>query len=127
MRFIFICMLVMFAFIGLGQAAMSGGAPHIAIGLWCFAMLAIGLLFYRLRLRSRLWYGGFELLIALAASYFVLLNLYQHAAGLAVQTLIGRIIILFAAVYVMVRALDNVGQALRPHWRVTEKWQRLFR
>jgi len=55
MKFIFICMLVMFALIALGQTAMSDGAPHLAIALWSFVLLAIGFSFYRLRLRNRIW------------------------------------------------------------------------
>jgi hypothetical protein len=74
MKFILICTLVMLAW--LGQVAISNGAPHLAIALWTLALLTVGILLYRLRLRVRLWYGGLELVVSLAASYFVLFNLY---------------------------------------------------
>lgn len=88
--------------------------------------MTVGILFYLLRIRNRLWYGGFELLVALAASYLVLLNLYQNTAMLSVELILSRMIILFAAVYVMVRALSSVGEALPPAWRLTQIWKRLF-
>jgi hypothetical protein len=127
MKVIAISALVMFAFIGLGQAAMHAEVPHLAMVLWCFALLAVGFLFYRLRMRSQLWYGGFELLFALGGSYFVLLNLYENAAVLTAVMILNRMILLFAAVYVMVGALTNIGEALLPAWRFTKTWDRLFR
>jgi hypothetical protein len=127
MKFVLICMLVMFALIGLGQVAVSNGAPHLAIALWSLALSTIGVSLYRLRLRSRSWYGALELVVSLVASYFVLLNLYQHATGLTAQIILSRMLILFGTVYVMVRALDNIGQGLLPSWRFAKVWDRLFR
>jgi hypothetical protein len=121
-----ICAFVMLAFIVLGQAAMYEKAPHLAIASWSLALLATGVSLYRLRLRNRLWYGSFELLVALAASYFVSLNLYQNAALLTEELILGRMLILFGAVYVMVGALNNIGEALPPAWRLTKIWKRLF-
>jgi hypothetical protein len=126
MKIILICAFVMLAFIVLGQIAMFANAPHVAVALWSLALLAIGVLLYRLRSRNRLWYGGLEFLVALAASYFVLLNLYQNAALITVELILGRMVILLAAVYVMVRALDNIGGALPQTWRLTKIWKRLF-
>jgi len=126
MKVILICALVMLSLIALGQCAMYEQAPHLGIVLWSFALLAIGFSLYRLRLRSRLWYGCFELLITFVASYFVLLNLYEQATSLAAETILGRIIILFAAVYVMIGALSDVGEALLPAWRFTKIWNHLF-
>jgi hypothetical protein len=127
MQVVVICALVMLAFIGFGQAAMYAHSPYLAIALWSLALLAIGFLFYRLRMRSRLWYGGFELLFALVGSYFVLLNLYENAAVLTVEIILSRMVLMFAAVYVMVGALTNIGEALLPAWRFTKTWNRLFR
>jgi len=126
MKIIITCAFVMLLLITLGQAAMYANAPHLAIALWSLALLAIGVALYRLRLRNRLWYGGFELVVALAASYFVLLNLYQHVAPFAAELIVTRMVILFGAVYVMVRALDNIGGALPPAWRLTKIWNRLL-
>ena len=126
MKVVIICAVVMLAFIGLGQTAMYADSPHLAIVLWSFALLAIGFSFYRLRTRGRLWYGGFELLFALTGSYFVLQNLYQNAAALTAELIFSRMILLFAAVYVMVGALSNIGEALSPAWRFTKIWKRLF-
>jgi hypothetical protein len=126
MKVVIICALLMLAFIGLGQAAVYNAATHLAIVLWSFAVLALGVSFYRLRMRNRLWYGGFELLVALVASYFILLNLYQHALALTAEIVVSRMIILFAAVYVIARALTNIGEALPSAGRFTKIWNRLF-
>jgi hypothetical protein len=126
MKVVIICALLMLAFIGLGQAAVYKAAPHLAIASWSLALLTLGVLFYRLRIRNRLWYGGFELIVALAASYFILLNLYQHAPGLTAEIVVSRMIILFAAVYVIVRALTNIGETLPSAGRFTKIWNRLF-
>ena len=126
MKVVIVCALAMLAFIGLGQAAVYKAAPHLAIALWSLALLALGVLFYRLRMRNRLWYGSFELLVALVASYFILLNLYQHAPRLTAEILVSRMIILSAAVYVIVRALTNIGEALPSAGRFTKIWSRLF-
>jgi hypothetical protein len=127
MKSIAVCALVMLAFISLGQVAMHADAPHLAIVLWSFALFAVGFLFYRLRIRSHLWYGGFEMLFALSGSYFVLLNLYQNVATLTAEIILSRMVLLFAAVYVMVSALTNIGESLLPTWRFTKIWKRLFR
>jgi hypothetical protein len=116
----------MLAFLALGQCAMYEQAPDLAIVLWGVALLAIGVLLYRLRLRNRLWYGGFELLVTFVASYFVLLNLYEQATSLTMEIIVSRIIILFAAVYVMIGALDNIGEALPPTGRFTKMCNNLF-
>lgn len=116
----------MITLIVFGQAAMNWGAPHLAIILWCLSLVAIGLLFYRVRIRSRLCYGIFELLVAMIASYFVLLNLYSHAEAFTFELIASRMMILFAAVYVIVRALDNIGQDLSRNWRFTKAWKALF-
>jgi hypothetical protein len=126
MKVILIGAFVMLGLIALGQIAMYAGAPHLAIAFWSLALLAIGVLLYRLRLRNRLWYGGLELLVALTALYFVLLNLYQHEAPLTWELIVSRMVILFAAIYVTVRALDNIGAALPPAWRFAKIWKRLF-
>jgi hypothetical protein len=66
------------------------------------------------------------MLFALAGSYFVFLNLYQNATVLTAEIILSRMILLFAAVYVMVSALTNIGEALLPAWRFTKTWNRLF-
>jgi hypothetical protein len=126
MKVVVICALAMLVFIGQGQAAMYADSPHLAIVLWSFALLAIGFSFYRLRMRSRLWYGGFELLFAIVGSYFVFLNLYQNAGALTAEIVFSRMAVLFAAVYVMISALGNIGDGLHPTWRFTKIWNRLF-
>jgi hypothetical protein len=52
------------------------------------------------------------------------LNLYQNAVMLSAPIIVSRMIVLFAAVYVTVRALDNIGSVLLPAWPVTKIWNR---
>jgi hypothetical protein len=71
-----------------------------------------------MRHRSRLWYGGLELLIALAAFYFVLLGMVEVAKPMTIELVVGRMLIFFVAIYFMVRALEitSVRARVARHW-----------
>jgi hypothetical protein len=43
---------------------------------------------------------------------------------MTIELVTGRMLTLFAAIYFMVRALDNIGQGLGPTY--TERWKRFF-
>jgi hypothetical protein len=126
MKVVVICAAVMAAFIGLGWVAKQEEAPTLAIVLWIFALLAIAVSFYRLRMHNRLWYAGFELFFSLVGSYFVFQNLYQKLPTLTLEIAVSRMVLMFATVYVMISALSNIGEGLHSSWRFTKLWHRLF-
>jgi hypothetical protein len=55
------------------------GWRHIALIIWSLAMLPIAFSFYRMCQRNRIWYGAFELTIALGFFYFLLVGMIDAA------------------------------------------------
>jgi|SRR5579862_5191113 len=103
--------ILMFA-IGVGELLYLAGWRHAALTAWALSMLPIAFSLYRMRHRSRLWYGALELLISLTAFYFVLLGIIEVAKPMTMELVVGRMLIFFVAIYFMVRALDNIRQGL---------------
>jgi hypothetical protein len=111
--------MMMFA-IGVGELLYLSGWRHAALAAWTLSMLPIALSLYRMRHRSRLWYGSLELLIALTAFYFVLLGIIEVAKPMTMELVVGRVLIFFVAIYFMVRALDNIREGLGS--RLAGRW-----
>ena len=117
--------IAMFALLGIGEWMVAAGAERVGLASWTAAMLCIAIIFYRMRQRNRLWYGGFELTVSLVAFYFGLTTFYESEAPATVQLILGRMLLMFAAIYVMVRALDNIGSGLeKTRW--ASRWNRIF-
>jgi hypothetical protein len=76
---------------------------------------------YRLRERHRVWYGCLESLVALAGVVYLLKGLAENLHDMADAPLVARMAVIFAAVYVMVRALDNIGSELKDS-KVAGRW-----
>jgi hypothetical protein len=67
-------------------------------------------------------YGLLELVVGVVGAYFVLRSMSGDANGLTDSVLYLRMTLMFASVYVIVRAFDNIGVGLKgtrfePHWK----------
>jgi hypothetical protein len=96
-----------------------------------FLTIAAAIFFYWLRLKYRLAYGCFEILVALGLIYVAIFPAETHALliqGPSPEDLaasrVTEAVTLFGAVYVFVRGLDNINTALPSStWR--SRWDRL--
>ena len=113
MKIIWLCVGAMFVLLAACKVAFVLGMPHAALIIGTLAMLPIAVTFYRMRLRNRLWYGGFELAVALGFFYFLVANFYENEKPFALDLVTGRMLTTFAAIYFMVRALENIGVGLQ--------------
>jgi hypothetical protein len=125
MKIVLSGIIAMFGLLGLGWWAVKVGAVYEGLAICTVAMFVLAIVLYRLRQRNRIWYGGFELLVSLLAFYVGLLTFYESSTPASLQLIVGRILIMFAAIYVMVRALDNIGTGLRGT-KFEKRWIRLF-
>src|SRR4051794_2616848 len=98
------------------------------IELLCIAgTLTFGFLAYRLRRRSRFWFGIGEIALGFVQVHLAWVPAYDFIAaqgGSRATDLILRAPPVILAIYLLVRGLDNVGEDLPPGWRTS--WARLF-
>jgi hypothetical protein len=90
------------------------------------AIFSIAVLLYRLRERKRLFYGLLELAVSIVGGFLVLQSFASNSHRIAEEPLITRMALLFAAIYVMIRALDNIGTGLKGS-PAGEVWESAFR
>jgi len=95
-----------------------------AFFVWSLSALPPAALFYSVRRKNRVIYGLVEMAAAIAALYFLFLRF--GPGELTVELLAARTVAIMAVVYVMVRALDNIGEGLRPGSPLENYWTRLF-
>jgi hypothetical protein len=126
MKIVLLCAGTMFALLAACKVAFVLGVPHAALILATLAMLPVAVSFYRLRLRYRLWYGCFELAVALGFFYFLLVNFFASGRPFEFELVTGRSLALFAAIYFMIRALENIRAGLKPEWVLTKRWDAIF-
>jgi hypothetical protein len=94
---------------------------------WVLLTIGLGLFFYSLRCRQKLYYGALELIVALVIIY---LTFHPPTTYLVTEEInwwgwaLSRSVGFLAGVYVMVRALDNIEKGLPPHLRAC--WDRVF-
>ncbi|WP_456817096.1 hypothetical protein [Bradyrhizobium sp. USDA 4520] len=69
-------------------------------------------------------YGLVEMAAAIAALFFLFLRF--DSGELTVEFIAGRSVAILAVVYVTVRALDNIGEGLRPGSPMDDCWLHLF-
>lgn len=96
----------------------------VAFFVWSLSALPIAALFYSVRRKNRAIYGLVELVAAIAAIYFLFLRF--GAGELTVDLIAARTVAIMAVVYVMVRALDNIGEGLPRGSSLKDYWTRLF-
>lgn len=94
----------------------------------CISMLPMAVMLYWLRCVHRLAYGVFEFVVAFGVMYFIVLGMVYGtpSSEITTQLITGRTLTLFAVVYFMVRAMDNIGEGLRPGTRLAARWNDLF-
>lgn len=103
------CGASMLALLAIGQLFKSAGDEHVAYALWTLAMIPIAFLFYRMRQRSKLIYGGFELVVAIGFFYFLVASFAESEKLMSDGLILSRMLTFFAAIYFMVRAIENIG------------------
>lgn len=92
--------------------------------VWSLAAVPIAALFYSVRRKNRVIYGLIEMIAAIAALFFLFLRF--GPGDLTVELIAARTVAILATVYVMVRALDNIGEGFRPGSRLECRWTGLF-
>ncbi|WGR93649.1 hypothetical protein MTX26_28805 [Bradyrhizobium sp. ISRA443] len=95
-----------------------------AFAIWSLSAVPLAALFYSVRRRNRVVYGLIEMIAAIAALFFLFLRF--DPGELTVELIAARTVAILATVYVMVRALDNIGEGLRPGSLLESQWARLF-
>ena len=108
------------------------GAVWILLSLWTLGLASLGVFLYMMRREARLLYGVIETLAGLGAIVAALLNTIRLLGGPPDENLFAgqnRFIALFllaAAVYVVVRGLDNIGEGLRNGSKAESRWNSIF-
>ena len=92
--------------------------------VWSLSALPLAALFYSVRRKNRVTYGLVEMAAAIAALYFLFLRF--GPGELTVELIAARTVAIMAVVYVVVRALDNIGEGLRAGSSLESHWARLF-
>jgi hypothetical protein len=124
-KIVFGFLLAYLVLVALGGFAGWGGAHNVALALWTLSLLVMSAMLYRLREMWRAWYGGMEFGVALVGFFLVLKSFYENLHGMADESILTRMAILFAAVYVMIRALDNIGTGLKGT-KFEGRWKAIF-
>ena len=102
------------------------GERYVIMG--SVATIPIGLVMYWVRRTFRLVYGLVELTVAIGVAYFVLRGFVDKLPSdeTTMRLMTGRTVTLSAVVYFIVRALDNIGEGLKPGSRAALHWNALF-
>lgn len=125
MRFVVIAAAVMFTLLFVAAVMLSFGLRGAAVVAGTLAAVPIAAMLYRLRCNNKTAYGIFELIIATGFLYYLTLGMLEKAPDvMTVELITNRMLTLFAAVYFIVRALDNIGQGLSG--TRGERWKRFF-
>lgn len=116
---------MMLALLAFASIALYFGHTDTTFFVATGAVLPIAASLYRLRCKNKVAYGSFELVVAIGFFYFLTLGIYKEAyQPLTLELLLSRMLTFFAAIYFMVRALDNIGQGLTG--ASSDRWKQLF-
>jgi hypothetical protein len=103
---------------------LGDGALPVTLMFYALSAVPLAVSFYRMRRKHRLWYGLLELAIACGLFYATMLGIIQ-TSSIPVQN-VSRILTFMALLYFMVRALDNIGEGLKPGSTLAHRWERIF-
>jgi hypothetical protein len=101
-------------------------ATWLTVLFWSLAVTPFAITFYRLRGTNRLMYGVFELLVAFTSLYAGIWRLMRAAYPFSFEQFATVSLLLWVAIYFMVRALDNIGLGLKPGSNIYARWQMVF-
>jgi hypothetical protein len=113
-------------------APRSTAAALFALCLWVAAFVCMGLFMYMMRQEERLLYGCIEIGFSIGALVAAVINAARVVATdtweewFPGQNLFVAIFIIAAAIYILVRGLDNVGEGLKRYPRAHRSWMDLF-
>jgi hypothetical protein len=125
-----------FVWLGIGFALTTGsefpGQAYFLFISWVMASLSIAVVLYMIRREARLVYGIMEALFGIGTILGTLLNLIAIQSRIeqnqlfAGQDRFTAFFLIFAAIYVLVRGFDNVGEGLRKYPDVYARWNSAF-
>jgi uncharacterized protein with PQ loop repeat len=122
--FSLVCFGALLLLAAMGELAQLAGSRPIALAIWTLAVLPVTISLYRMRRRERIWYGCLEMAVAFGFFYFLLVG-FDSEVPISAQLITNRTLIMFAAIYFMVRALDNIGEGL-PASKFKQHWEAIF-
>jgi hypothetical protein len=125
MKFFITWFVPMFVLLAVGAVADGLNAPTVALLIWTMALCIISGLLYRAREQSRVVYGALEFVVALIGFFYLLRSLHDNFHGAGEAPIITRMGLMLAAIYVMVRALDNIGVGLKGT-KLEGRWKAIF-
>ena len=118
----------------MGAVGLRAYGVHGAIFFACLSMFCGGLCLYALRRMARSWYGLCELTFAVGVLFVAIYATLRYSNP--AEAFAGRLEIdiasrqagaaMIAAVYLIVRALDNIGEGLKPGSQAATLWARWF-
>jgi hypothetical protein len=122
--------------LGAASADLLGGWELLSIllALWCWvlALAVIGAYLYFLRCRYRLAYGIIEIVAALGIVTVSLITTVSVNVRPTTDYVLwwassfSPWLQLAAAIYILVRGLDNIGEGLKVYPRASRIWRRVF-
>jgi hypothetical protein len=104
----------------------------VSLFSWAFGLVASGIGLYALRRSARLAYGIVEVVVSLAVIAFTfersleMVGIQGATSRFLPENIPSAIVVAMAAVYVMVRGLDNVGEGLKPYPQALAMWEEVF-
>jgi hypothetical protein len=108
------------------------GAAWLLLSLWTMGLASLGIFLYMMRREARLLYGLIETAAGLGGIVAALLNAIRLLSGPPeANRFVGqnRFVALFslaAAIYVVVRGLDNIGEGLHDGSKAHSWWNSIF-
>ena len=94
-------------------------------------LASVSVALYMMRRRARLIYGILETLVGLGAIFAAVINIIRLLDTQAEDLFIGQnkvvgAFLLAAAIYIVVRGLDNIGEGLPPDSKASRIWTAIF-
>jgi hypothetical protein len=125
-RFPIFCFLVAMLLALIGQILeVLFNTTWLTVLFWSLAATPFAVSFYRMRNINRVIYGGFESLIGFASLYVGIWKFVRAAYPMSFESLVTVSLLLWIAIYFMVRALDNIGVGLQGS-KYEKRWQEFF-
>lgn len=111
-----------------GVALIRYSYERLGLLFWAFSMMSLAATLYSVRRADRRIYGVVECVFGFLFCFALLLvaKYGPPAEEFTFQMLGARIVALMTGIYVVVRALDNVGEGLTPDAKWAQRWDAAF-